>query len=114
MPRWLICTSSSRAIAALCAVTALLPADRGLPSTADVRPQMTITADIQGRDFAELLPSPGRDALLRLMQDSLRIILERNFGFLNWRNTGGAAIDTLGIHWIQQGNSSTPDAMLQL
>ncbi|MGH3118338.1 MAG: hypothetical protein ACRDQ2_14745 [Gaiellales bacterium] len=113
MARWLISTSSSRAFAALGTLTLLASADAGVRTAADVRPRMTVTVDIQGSDFTELLPPAGRDSLLGFMHDSLRHLLERNFGFLDWREGVADRRDTLRVRWIQR-SAAPQDALLEL
>jgi hypothetical protein len=112
MPHWLTCTSSSRPLAALGVITAIATGDTRTRAAPDVRPHMAVTVEIKGDDYEQLLPSAERDMLLRLMQDSLRTLLEQNFGFLQWRDRSGP-LDTLRVRWNQR-SAEPQDGQLEL
>jgi hypothetical protein len=94
-------------------LTVLVSGAAGVRAAEEVRPRMTVTVDMQGSDYTELLAQPSRDSLLRFMRDSLRTLLDRNFGFLEWRDDVANRQDTLRVRWIQR-SAAPQDAMLEL
>lgn len=101
MPAWLtsISPSSRGRFAALALALGAIRADRP-PPAATVRPAMALAVDVQGTDY-ELKFKNNRPELVKLLRDSVRSVLGRNFGFLRWED-GTGATDTLVLSFQQR------------
>jgi hypothetical protein len=112
MPPWLISISSSRVLSAIGALGIWLSSDAGERARAiDVRPGMALDLHIEGADLDLALPQRQRDSVLQLLRDSIPAVLERNIGFLDWRDLQAQATDTLEVRWRQR-EREPHDAML--
>src|SRR5512147_811147 len=102
MPAWLISISRSNRgrFAALALALGAIRADRLPPPAATVRPAMALAVDVQGKDY-ELKFKNTRPELVRLLRDSVRSVLGRNFGFMRWEDSTGAT-DTLVLSFQQR------------
>ncbi len=81
-------------------------------AASDIRPAVALRFQVEGRDYGARLKDDTA-TLRATMGDTVRALLEQNFGFLNWDAGAGTAAETVVVRLYQQPKAPN-NACLQL